>query len=46
MPTMPELSARLSADPATLENRQLMAIPPCSHLMSNHDGSLVVGDGA
>ena len=22
-----------------------MAIPPCSHLMSNHDGSLVVGDG-
>ena len=34
------------ADPATLENRQLMAIPPCSHLMSNHDGSLVVGDGA
>ena len=23
-----------------------MAIPPCSHLMSNHDGSLVVGDGA
>jgi oligogalacturonide lyase len=35
-----------SADPATLENRQLMAIPPCSHLMSNHDGSLIVGDGA
>ncbi len=34
------------ADPATLENRQLMAIPPCSHLMSNHDGSLIVGDGA
>lgn len=34
------------ADPATLENRQLMAIPPCSHLMSNHDGSLVTGDGA
>ena len=34
------------ADPATLENRQLMAIPPCSHLMSNHDGRLVVGDGA
>jgi len=23
-----------------------MAIPPCSHLMSNHDGSLIVGDGA
>ncbi|NCF06015.1 oligogalacturonate lyase family protein [Kosakonia sp. MH5] len=35
-----------SADPQTLENRQLMAIPPCSHLMSNEDGSLVVGDGA
>ncbi len=35
-----------SADPVTLENRQLMAIPPCSHLMSNHDGSLIVGDGA
>lgn len=35
-----------SADPLTLENRQLMAIPPCSHLMSNHDGSLIVGDGA
>lgn len=35
-----------SADPVTLENRQLMAIPPCSHLMSNHDGSLVVGDGS
>ena len=35
-----------SANPETLENRQLMAIPPCSHLMSNHDGSRVVGDGA
>ncbi|MBS1203217.1 MAG: oligogalacturonate lyase [Proteobacteria bacterium] len=35
-----------SADPRTLENHQLMAIPPCSHLMSNEDGSLVVGDGA
>lgn len=35
-----------SADPVSLENRQLMAIPPCSHLMSNHDGSLVVGDGS
>ncbi len=35
-----------SAHPQTLENRQLMAIPPCSHLMSNHDGSLIVGDGA
>ena len=35
-----------SANPVTLENRQLMEIPPCSHLMSNHDGSRVVGDGA
>ncbi len=35
-----------SADPQTLANRQLMAIPPCSHLMSNHDGTLIVGDGA
>ncbi|HED3855355.1 oligogalacturonate lyase family protein [Enterobacter soli] len=35
-----------SADPQTLENRQLMSIPPCSHLMSNLDGALIVGDGA
>jgi oligogalacturonide lyase len=35
-----------SADPLTLENHQLMAIPPCSHLMSNDDGTLIVGDGA
>ncbi|WP_318386012.1 oligogalacturonate lyase family protein [Enterobacter sp.] len=35
-----------SADPVTLENRELMTIPPCSHLMSNYDGSLIVGDGA
>lgn len=35
-----------AADPVTQENRQLMEIPPCSHLMSNHDGSLVVGDGS
>ena len=35
-----------SADPHSLDNRQLMAIPPCSHLMSNFDGSLIVGDGA
>ena len=35
-----------SADPVTLANRELMAIPPCSHLMSNHDGSLIVGDGS
>lgn len=35
-----------SADPQTLENRELMTIPPCSHLMSNYDGSLLVGDGS
>lgn len=34
------------AAPTTLDNRQLLTIPPCSHLMSNYDGSLVVGDGA
>ncbi len=32
-------------DPVTLENRVLMAMPPCSHLMSNQDGTLIVGDG-
>lgn len=34
-----------SLDPVTLENKLLTAMPPCSHLMSNHDGSLIVGDG-
>ncbi len=34
-----------SLDPATLANRRLMAMPPCSHLMSNATGTLVVGDG-
>jgi oligogalacturonide lyase len=34
-----------SLDPVTLESRRLMTMPPCSHLMSNHDGSLMVGDG-
>ncbi|NDL62113.1 oligogalacturonate lyase family protein [Acerihabitans arboris] len=34
------------ADPLTLENQRITAMPPCSHLMSNHDGSLLVGDGA
>ena len=33
-------------DPATDEDRLLATIPPCSHLMSNHDGSLIVGDGS
>lgn len=35
-----------SLDPQTLENRRLMKMPNCSHLMSNHDGSLIVGDGS
>lgn len=34
-----------SLDPVTLENRVLTAMPQCSHLMSNHNGSLIVGDG-
>jgi oligogalacturonide lyase len=34
-----------SLDPVTLESRRLMRMPPCSHLMSNHDGSLLIGDG-
>lgn len=32
-------------DPLTLQSRRLMRMPPCSHLMSNFDGSLLVGDG-
>jgi len=32
-------------DPVTLASRRLMRMPPCSHLMSNHDGSLLIGDG-
>lgn len=32
-------------DPVTLEDQRLMSMPPCSHLMSNFDGSLLVGDG-
>lgn len=33
------------ANPETLENEAIMVMPPCSHLMSNFDGSLMVGDG-
>ncbi|KHT44056.1 oligogalacturonate lyase family protein [Vibrio sinaloensis] len=33
------------ANPDTLENEEVMVMPPCSHLMSNFDGSLMVGDG-
>ncbi|WP_422016573.1 oligogalacturonate lyase family protein [Roseateles sp.] len=32
-------------DPVTLDNRVLTTMPPCSHLMSNHTGTLLVGDG-
>jgi oligogalacturonide lyase len=35
-----------AADPVTLANEMLMPMPPCSHIMSNYDGSLLVGDGA
>ena len=34
-----------SLDPVTLVDRTLLAMPPCSHLMSNADGTLLVGDG-
>ncbi len=34
-----------SLDPQTLKDRLLTTMPPCSHLMSNHDGTLIVGDG-
>ncbi len=34
-----------SLDPVTLADRPLTTMPACSHLMSNHDGSLIVGDG-
>lgn len=35
-----------AADPVSLENECIMSMPPCAHLMSNFDGSLLVGDGA
>lgn len=34
-----------SLDPQTLQSKRLTPMPPCSHLMSNHDGSLLIGDG-
>lgn len=34
-----------SLDPVTLQSRRLTAMPPCSHLMSNGNGTLLVGDG-
>lgn len=33
-------------NPDNLENKLLMKMPNCSHLMSNYDGSFLVGDGA
>ncbi|MFS2224199.1 oligogalacturonate lyase family protein [Pantoea sp. B65] len=33
-------------DPLTHSNEVLMTMPACSHLMSNEDGSLLVGDGS
>ncbi len=35
-----------SVDPKTSTSTREMQMPPCSHLMSNYDGSLLVGDGA
>ena len=32
-------------DPVTLQDRPLTTMPACSHLMSNHNGTLIVGDG-
>ncbi|OWQ49303.1 oligogalacturonate lyase [Roseateles noduli] len=34
-----------SLDPVTLESKRLTRMPPCSHLMSNQDGTLLIGDG-
>lgn len=34
-----------AVDPVTMKNEALLTMPPCSHLYSNHDGSLAVGDG-
>lgn len=34
-----------SINPDTLENTTIMQMPNCSHLMSNYDGTLLVGDG-
>lgn len=35
-----------SLDPVTLTNTRITAMPPCSHLMSNFDGTMLVGDGS
>lgn len=41
----PERAIR-ALDPVTLETRTLANMPPCSHLMSNANGRLIVGDGS
>jgi len=33
-------------DPVSWSTEVVMDMPPCAHLMSNHDGTLLVGDGA
>lgn len=33
-------------DPDTETNEMLMEMPACSHLMSNEDGTMLVGDGS
>ncbi|AJQ93203.1 oligogalacturonate lyase family protein [Gynuella sunshinyii] len=35
-----------SIEPETLDFKRELKMPPCSHLMSNFDGSMVVGDGS
>ena len=35
-----------SIDPDTMKNREIMSMPPCSHIMSNFKGDLIVGDGS
>lgn len=35
-----------SINPVTLEDTQLRVMSPCSHLMSNYDGTLLVGDAS
>jgi oligogalacturonide lyase len=35
-----------SLDPVTLVSQRLTTMPPCSHLMSNFNGRLIVGDGS
>jgi oligogalacturonide lyase len=34
-----------SVNPDTLESKRIVQMPNCSHLMSNYDGTLIVGDG-